>query len=116
MAGVFNSASNSLSDGLPSVAIRDRQAEEKLLFLRPLRVTRKQLLVLGATPTRFPVPETNGQNKEKRIPQSNHPYRFHRQRRRKKGRQPTNIAIFSLATQTGEQSEFMISHARQQMG
>jgi single-strand DNA-binding protein len=61
----------------------------------------KQLLVWGAAPTRFPVPETNGQNKEKRMYLNRITLiGFIGSDAERKAANATNIAIFSLATKT----------------
>jgi single-strand DNA-binding protein len=59
----------------------------------------KHLLVLGAAPTRFPVPEINGQNKEKRMYLNRITLiGFIGSDAERKAANSTNIAIFSLAT------------------
>jgi hypothetical protein len=55
----------------------------------------KQLLVLGAAPTRFRVPETKGRTGETYVPLG-----FLGSDAEKKVRTATNIAVFSLATKT----------------
>ena len=61
----------------------------------------KQLLAWGAAPTRFPVPETNGQNKEKRMYLNRITLiGFIGSDAERKAANATNIAIFSLATKT----------------
>jgi len=66
----------------------------------------KQLLVLGAAPTRFRVPETNGQNKEKRMYLNRITLiGFIGSDAERKAANSTNIAIFSLATKTSWKNE-----------
>ena len=87
-----------------------RPASAKLLLLlahlsgsgSPVSVPpEKQLLVWGAAPTRFPVPETNGQNKEKRMYLNRITLiGFIGSDAERKAANATNIAIFSLATKT----------------
>ena len=61
----------------------------------------KQLLDLGTAPTRFRVPETNGQNKEKRMYLNRITLiGFIGSDAERKATNATNIAIFSLATKT----------------
>ena len=56
---------------------------------------------MGAAPTRFPLPETNGQNKEKRMYLNRMTLiGFIGNDAERKAANATNIAIFSLATKT----------------
>ena len=61
----------------------------------------KQLLVLGAAPTRFRVPETNGQNRRNVCTSTESPLSVSSATTpKRKAANATNIAIFSLATKT----------------
>jgi hypothetical protein len=66
----------------------------------PFRSPRKQLLVWGAAPTRFPVPETNGQNRRNVCTSRITLIGFLGSDAERKSANATHIAIFSLATKT----------------